>query len=416
MPDLVEATVRSRVFAPHKRGLQYIVVEGFVIEHAANQWIANFWYPENFHYAQSGALGTRSGYRWTIRNNTIRKAGTIGLDIGFEGGYGGHPVDNEETNQSTPELYGEHTIVHNTFEKNRCSALQGTGGSGTFAYNIIQDNGGCGCQGAENAAFKTHGFYGLYEGNVFRRNTGGVPIWFDGNSGPTHFTRNVILVGDQSSALVLELGDGPTGTTGFTHTLVDNNIIVGNGAGGIVAQDACGIVLGHNLIFDKSTVVSLGGLTGRNSGMYDWWVQANMLLSSAGNPWLHMHHKKILDGKDAIKNETVQHNLVRGAAPDYPSDAPDVTVGPNQDATGSDFGVSLDHEQMVLTLIGSADLDHTGCQVGGPGGDIDFTGAKRSSSKCVPGPLASLSAGQTVNISLWPTGDVSTRVSNAILI
>ena len=51
MPASVEVTVRSRVFAPHKRGLQYIVVQGFIIEKAANQWIANFWYPQNFHYA-----------------------------------------------------------------------------------------------------------------------------------------------------------------------------------------------------------------------------------------------------------------------------------------------------------------------------------------------------------------------------
>ena len=74
--------MRSRVFAPHIRGLQHIVVEGFVMEHAANQWDANFWYPNNYHFAQSGVLGTRSGYSWTIRNNTIRKGKTIGMDIG----------------------------------------------------------------------------------------------------------------------------------------------------------------------------------------------------------------------------------------------------------------------------------------------------------------------------------------------
>ena len=37
MPSSVEVTVRSRVFAPHKRGLQYIVVQGFIIEKAANR-------------------------------------------------------------------------------------------------------------------------------------------------------------------------------------------------------------------------------------------------------------------------------------------------------------------------------------------------------------------------------------------
>ena len=29
----IEVTVRSRVFAPHKRGLQYITVQGFVMEY-----------------------------------------------------------------------------------------------------------------------------------------------------------------------------------------------------------------------------------------------------------------------------------------------------------------------------------------------------------------------------------------------
>ena len=76
-----EVTVRSRVFAPHKRGLQHIVVQGFIIEHGANQWIENFWLPQNAKYSQSGLLGTRSGFMWTIRNNTIRKAQTIALGM-----------------------------------------------------------------------------------------------------------------------------------------------------------------------------------------------------------------------------------------------------------------------------------------------------------------------------------------------
>jgi hypothetical protein len=158
----------SRVFAPHKQGLQYIVVQGFTIEHAANQWIANFWFPENFHYAQSGALGTRSGYRyrWAIRNNTIRKAKTIGFDWGVEGGYTGHPVDNEGTTQSDPAAHGEHTVMHNTFERNGVSGAQGYGASGTFAYNLVQDNGGLGCGGAEDAAFKSHSYNGTFEGRM----------------------------------------------------------------------------------------------------------------------------------------------------------------------------------------------------------------------------------------------------------
>ena len=199
----------------------------------AAEWIANFWFPQNFHYAQSGALGTRSGYRWTIRNNTIRYAKTIGLDWGTEGGYAGHPTDNEGTNQSTPAMHGDHTVEHNIFERNEVSGVQGYGAFGNFRYNLIQDNGGLGCTGAENAvsphlttppdnpslirfcatrvqAFKSHGYNGTFEGNVFRRNSVGLPIWFDGQGGAVHFTRNVVLVDElnDASALVLELGAG----------------------------------------------------------------------------------------------------------------------------------------------------------------------------------------------------------------
>lgn len=46
----IEVTVRSRVFAPHTRGLQYITVQGFVMEYAANNWCANFWFPQNWKY------------------------------------------------------------------------------------------------------------------------------------------------------------------------------------------------------------------------------------------------------------------------------------------------------------------------------------------------------------------------------
>ena len=406
MPTSVEVTVRSRVFAPHKRGLQYIVVQGFIIEKAANQWIANFWFPQNYHYAQSGALGTRSGYRWTIRNNTIRKAKTIGFDWGVEGGYAGHPVDNEGTNQSDPAKYGDHTVENNIFERNEVSGVQGYCAFGTFKYNLIQDNGGLGCGGAENAAFKSHGYNGTFEGNVFRRNSVGLPIWFDGESGAVHLTRNVILVDTccDVQAIFFELGAGPV--------VADNNIFIGIGEGksaGVVAQDHSGANLGHNLIAKfNGAAVDLHGLTGRqNSPMQDWWMGGNMMLSGTQGPWLHIHNRKVIAGHDAIQNETVQHNLYTGGNPSYPPNQPgdlNITVGPNQNATGSSFAVDVDRDGMVLSIEGDDVVDRTACQLHGPGSDRDFTGAKRSASKCVPGPLGSLVAGKRTNVSLWPTG------------
>jgi len=428
-PSKIEVAVRSRVFAPHKRGLQYIVVQGFSIEHAANQWDANFWFPQNYRYAQSGALGTRSGYRWTIRNNTIRKAGTIGLDFGIEGGYTGHPVDNEGTNQPDPEIHGDHIVEHNVIEHNRASGVQGYGASGVFAYNVIQGNGGNGCAGAENAAFKSHGFVGSFEGNVFRGNTGGVPIWFDGASGEMRFSRNVVLVaeGESSDGVVFELGNGPI--------VVDNNVIVGSGMNswntpwtphgkvrpggtGIGVQDASNIIVAHNLVmnFTGGPAIDLHGMTGRKvdgkvASMSGWWIGANMLLTTEWCPWLHIHDKKTSGDDELIKNETVQRNLVTGGGlvPEggawYPADAGlDIAVGSNQNATGSAFVATVDLEQMVLTFEGDAVLDKTACKSDGPGGDVDFTGAKRSRSKCVPGPVDGLAPSKRRSVSLWPTG------------
>lgn len=173
LPAEVEVTVRSRVFAPHKRGLAHIIVQGFIIEHGANQWIENFWFPQNAKYSQSGLLGTRSGFMWTIRNNTIRKAQTIALDIGVEGGYTGAwpPPDNEGTMQPTPNITGNHTVTENILEDNGASGIQGYVATGTVSFNIIRHNGAIGCAGAENAAVKTHGFEGVMEGNLIYGNS-----------------------------------------------------------------------------------------------------------------------------------------------------------------------------------------------------------------------------------------------------
>ena len=265
-----------------------------------------------------------------MRNNTIRYAKTIGFDWGTEGGYAGHPTDNEGTNQSIPAVHGDHTVENNVFERNEVSGVQGYGATGNFRYNLLQDNGGLGCAGAENAAFKSHGFNGTFEGNVFRRNTVGLPIWFDGQGGAVHFTRNVILVDvrHDAEAVFFELGAGPV--------VADNNILVGPGWGssaGVVAQDHSGANLGHNLVAKfNGAAVDLHGLTGRsNSPMKDWWLGGNMLLSSGKGPWLHMHNRKEFAGNDAIQNETAQHNLVTGGNPVVPPNQPgdlNITVDP----------------------------------------------------------------------------------------
>lgn len=197
-PALVEATVRRTVFAPHRRGLGFITVRGFTLEHSANQWDDGFWIqrrqpnnPSPAAFAQAGLLSVRSGHNWLVENNRIRHANTIGIDIGDEGGY------DPEGSQATPFRLGNHTVLGNLIELNGGKGIDGSFTSlgpdpyssdvlitrlsqrqpcpecevhrnfgGRIAHNVVRDNGQLHCEAAENAAIKTHGFSGVVEGNL----------------------------------------------------------------------------------------------------------------------------------------------------------------------------------------------------------------------------------------------------------
>eukprot|EP01051_Picozoa_sp_SAG22_P009160 SAG22_NODE_744_length_7501_cov_2.644826_3_plen_68_part_00 len=61
-----------------------------------------------------------------------------------------------------------------------------------------------------------------------------------------------------------------------------------------------------------------------------------------------------------------------------------------------------------MTVTADATVDQTGCVVGGAGGEYDFTGAPRSTSKCTPGPLDGLLAGTAKTVSLLPASAAET--------
>jgi hypothetical protein len=445
-PAEVEVTVRSRVFAPHKRGLQHIVVQGFTIEHGANQWIENFWLPQNAKYSQSGLLGTRSGFMWTIRNNTIRKAQTIALDIGDEGGYSGSwpPADNEGTMQPAPNMTGNHTVIGNIIEDNGASGIQGYCTSGTISFNIIRHNGAIGCAGAENAAVKTHAFRGIMEGNLIYSNSL-LPIWFDNGYRYMRFSRNSIVNNKPgSNGAGFEMSFGPA--------LVDNNVFISADNGqegyphngiGVTGMDASGVTFVHNLALGyKAGSISVYSLTGRTCGPWtnrssspvgrmplvskpkpqgrtcaiaNWTVTANMLIGASNWPWLTMHCAKTgSHGENLLEGDRLLNNLVHGQVADFSrnqdknkcSKPAGVEIFGNQNVTAG-FQVSLNTTAMTLSLTGDATLGQSGCKPGGPGGDIDFTGAKRSLKQCTPGPVDGLEPSRMQTISLVPTQGLS---------
>jgi len=74
-PPFLEISTRRAVFAPIIRGLGYIHVRGFIMEHGANPFPSGFWRSQS---TQAGILSTRSGHHWVIENNTVRYAKSLG--------------------------------------------------------------------------------------------------------------------------------------------------------------------------------------------------------------------------------------------------------------------------------------------------------------------------------------------------
>ena len=236
----VEITVRRRIFAPHIRGLGHIVVEGFVMEHCGNQYPTNFWNTPK--WAQAGAMGLRGGHHWTVRNNLIRYANTMALDMGSGGG------DNERE----PKSAGGAPLGHdNLIEKNYIldNGAAGIIGS-TCTRVIIRDNvilrnntqGFIGKKRYEHAGIKSHAIRdGLIERNYVADNPRSEGIWLDNQFPGTRVTRNIV-VNNGSRGIFLEMSDYQ-----FDAALVDHNLSVGNRSIQFYVHDASGSTVMHNL-------------------------------------------------------------------------------------------------------------------------------------------------------------------------
>lgn len=245
--SVVELTTRGRIFAPHRRGLGYIHVKGFIMEHCGNQFPDGFWASKE--RAQAGALGCRSGHHWVIENNTIRYAKSIGLDVGSESEY---DIEGDQPRPPRDQV-GYHLILNNNISDNGACGIAGWAHTGTkIIGNVIERNNQLGFLGWETAGIKVHGFIdGLIEGNLLRDNDS-FGIWLDNGWHGSRVTHNV-CINNLWAGIFVELGMGPV--------LVDNNVIVytrpgtemdTRGGHGVYAHDASSITLAHNLIYCNS--------------------------------------------------------------------------------------------------------------------------------------------------------------------
>jgi hypothetical protein len=237
----IEITHQRRLFAPHRRQLSHLTIEGFVFEHCGNQYPTNFWEPQHPAWQQAGAVGTRSGRHWVIRRNIIRWASGIGLDLGNEGNA---DVDLELGANGRATGAGHHLVEDNEIVDN--------GGGGTASYsgthltirrNHVTRNNRLRFTGQkrwESGGIKLHGpHHSVIERNVVHDNHGKWGIWLDQGAGrETRVIGNLVF--HQGVGLDFEIGNA-------TPALIAQNILIANDIG-IGARESGGLTLSHNLL------------------------------------------------------------------------------------------------------------------------------------------------------------------------
>ena len=256
--SLLELSVRDRVFAPARRGLGYIEIEGFVFEHCANQ----------APFPQLGMVSTRSGHDWVIRNNVIRHAKTVGLDVGSEYWRTDLLPKTTPEDQKLLRKGGRHLVAGNFVVENGLCGIAGWSCRGVkIIGNTVERNNFLSlttseCNWEEWAGIKLHeADEALVEGNLVRFN-GAHGIWFDNGYNQARITRNFVF-GNIGTGIFIELGAG--------SVLIDNNIVANTTpffgpypGRGIYAHDASGVKICHNLIIDnKAEGVYMQNVTDR---------------------------------------------------------------------------------------------------------------------------------------------------------
>jgi hypothetical protein len=297
----IEISTRHTVFSPVIRNLGYIQVDGFIIEHAANHY--NAWGPQN--WSQVGALSTRSGHHWIIKNNTICFARGIGIDCGsenevdekieFAGELSRLPELIEKayldgSYPDMPNLPGHHLLINNKITDNGMCGITGIGQIGTIIRgNIIERNNFDGNTSPlwEFGGMKFHYFFnGRIEGNLIRDNDAH-GIWLDNQWRDTRITRNTII-NNLWSGINIELARGPV--------MIDNNIIAYTRQGsGIYGHDVSQATIAHNLLYaNAGHGVWLAYATPRikpEDGCWDHKIINNMILGNSSGaiglpvPW-----------------------------------------------------------------------------------------------------------------------------------
>lgn len=178
--EKVEITKRSHVFYPDKVGINYLTINGLILEKAATNWA-----PPSAE--QPGLIGTRWGKGWIIENNTIRYSRCSGIALGRPTYGHAHHYQ-----QMPPRIYAEEgcgqTIEQLADYFEHASWDKEATGHHVIRNNHIYDCGQAGIVGCSGGAFS------LIEGNEIHDICMGETFEGDEMAGiKLHFANDAVL-------------------------------------------------------------------------------------------------------------------------------------------------------------------------------------------------------------------------------
>lgn len=197
----LEISAREQTFAPRERGLGFIRVSGFALEHAAGP----------LPVPQHGSLSTSRGHHWIVEDCRVAWANGVGMDIGIQS-WDSTPVG--ET--------GHHIIRRNAI---RHVGICGLAGALGVTHTLIEDNTfeHIGYHNLERmyecGGIKFHlARHTLVRRNVFRHLTHAGGIWLDVDNINCRITNNVFAdIVTVVGAIYSEMN--------YERNLVDHNVV-----------------------------------------------------------------------------------------------------------------------------------------------------------------------------------------------
>lgn len=426
----VEISVRPEVFYPKKTGINYITVDGFILEDAATNWA-----PPSAE--QPGLIGPHWAKGWIIENNIIRNSRCSGISLGrptfghahhyqklppriYADPNGGQTIsqllDYFQNASWNKEDAGFHIVRNNQIYDCGQAGIVGCSGG---AFSRIEGNEihdiclGETFTGEEMAGIKLHFAIDavIKDNHIYNTNRG---LWLDWGSQGAQIIGNLFHDNNTDQDVFVEVCHGPV--------LFANNILLSKKSIDIGSE---GIALVHNLVLGEVT----GGKDGlaRHTFYYkphqtislgralnvggDWQWYNNILTNNASlNNWN--------DPKLPIKYDGNVFTKATHKAPDDNEDLLDTNFVPDPKLIRKPDGwyLSIDvssnwvrnYKRKLITtrILGKAVIPNQAFT--NPDGssvllDYDYFNRHRNVANPFPGPVEFRNGGRQ-EIKIWPKG------------